>query len=95
MDHQRTLPDKDSGSFQRAADSPSPRWMTVEETAHYLGLSKATIYQYVCERRIPYVKIPKSNQVRFDRELVDVWMASGQVKTLHQTLETLLKEGGG
>lgn len=66
------------------------RWMTVEETAQYLGLSKATIYQYVCERRIPYVKIPKSNQVRFDRELIDMWMESGRMETI---AEVLFNEG--
>lgn len=65
--------------------------MTVGEVAQYLGLSKATIYQYVCERRIPYVKIPKSNQVRFDRERIDDWMTSGQIRTIH---ETLFPEGG-
>ena len=68
-------------------NSKSEPWMTVDETAMYLGLSRATIYQYVNERRIPFVKIPKSNQVRFSRAQIDEWMAEGYVATVTEALE--------
>lgn len=63
------------------------RWMNVEQAARYLGLARATIYEYVSSRRIPFVKIPKSSQVRFDREQLDEWMRSGTVQTIEEALK--------
>ena len=60
----------------------SQKWMNVDQTAHYLGLSAKTIYQYVSDRRIPFVKIPSSNQVRFNRIRIDEWMNQGQTGTI-------------
>lgn len=58
-------------SARQKQEPLAPRWLTVDATAEYIGLSPATIYTYVSERRIPHVKIPKSNQVRFDRQKID------------------------
>jgi excisionase family DNA binding protein len=66
-------------------------WMNVNQAAAYLGLSPKTIYQYVCDRRIPFVKIPTSNQVRFNRKLIDAWMENGQT----ETITDLIHERGG
>jgi excisionase family DNA binding protein len=63
-------------------------WMTVEEVAAYLGLSRSTIYQYVNEHRIPFVKIPTSNQIRFQKARIDEWMADGSVATIADYLNT-------
>jgi excisionase family DNA binding protein len=60
----------------------STTWMNVHQAAGYLGLSPKTIYQYVCDRRIPFVKIPTSNQVRFNRKQIDAWMENGQTGTI-------------
>lgn len=68
----------------QSADS----WMTVEEVADYLGLARSTIYQYVNELRIPFVKIPTSNQIRFRRRQIDEWMADGSVATITDYLNT-------
>lgn len=64
-----------------------PRWMTADEVARYLGLSRATIYEYVSSRKIPFVKVPKSNQVRFDRGQIDEWMLRGAVLTIEEALK--------
>lgn len=69
----------------------SPRWMTVDQTAIYLGLSKATIYQYVSERRIPHYKIPTSTHLRFDKSQINEWVENGGVPTID---EALAKIGG-
>jgi excisionase family DNA binding protein len=61
-------------------------WMTVDETAKYLSLSRATIYQYVREARIPYIKVPGSNQIRFSRHDIDAWMSKGAVATVAEQL---------
>ena len=61
-------------------------WLNTDEAATYLGLSKNTIYHFVCERRIPFVKMPGSNQVRFSRDEIDQWMMSGRVETADEAL---------
>lgn len=55
-----------------------PRWIDVEQAAQLLGLSKPTVYQYVAERRIPFVKIPGSTLIRFDQDELNDWMRKGQ-----------------
>ena len=72
-----------------------PRWMNVDETAEYLGLKKSTIYQYICDRKIPFVKIPQSNQVRCDRIRIDQWMMAGEVQTLDEMLYPMGGEENG
>ena len=64
----------------------SMTWMNVNQVAAYLGLSAKTVYQYVSDRRIPFVKIPSSNQVRFNRKRIDEWMEQGQFSTLDEML---------
>ncbi len=48
------------------------KWMTLEEVADYLQVSKDTIYRLVQRGEIPASKI--SNLWRFKREEVDAWM---------------------
>jgi len=62
-------------------------WMTVAETAQYLGLSIHTVYQRIAKRRIPHHKMPGSNLVRFSQVEVDEWMQSGAVETISQALK--------
>jgi len=62
------------------------KWLNVDSIAQYLGVSKRTIYQYVADRKIPHVKIPKSNQVRFNPEEIDDWMLQGKVETIDEAL---------
>ena len=63
------------------------KWMTVAETAEYLGLSIHTIYQRIAKRQIPHHKMPGSNLVRFNQEEVDEWMESGAIETVTQALK--------
>ena len=48
------------------------RWMTLQEVAEYLQLSKDMIYRLAQSGRIPASKI--GNRWRFRRERVDRWM---------------------
>lgn len=47
------------------------KWLTLEELANYLKLSKAKMYRMAQEGRIPASKI--GSQWRFDREEIDAW----------------------
>jgi len=54
------------------------RWMNVQETADYLGLTTKAVYNRVHMQRIPYTKLGGS--LRFNRELLDSWLQSQTVK---------------
>jgi len=52
----------------------SDKWLTIEELAAYLKLSKTKLYGMAQRSEIPASKI--GNQWRFDREEIDQWMKS-------------------
>ena len=52
------------------------RWLSVEEIAQYLGVSKETIYRWLHRRSIPSHRIGKL--WKFKPEEVDAWVTSGR-----------------
>ena len=52
-------------------------YFDVEMLARYLMMSKNTIRQYVSRGKIPFIKVPGSNLVRFSKVAVDEWMMGG------------------
>ncbi|OQW34801.1 MAG: hypothetical protein A4E19_17965 [Nitrospira sp. SG-bin1] len=52
--------------------------LTIEQTAEYLGVSKLTIYDWVSQRRIEYVKVGRL--LRFKREQLDRWIDKHTIK---------------
>ena len=48
------------------------KWMTLEEVAIYLQVSKDTIYRLIQKGEIPASKV--SNLWRFKKEEIDEWM---------------------
>lgn len=57
------------------------RWLSVEEIAHYLGVSQDTIYTWTSEKRMPAHKVGRL--WKFKAAEVDRWIrkgASGQVR---------------
>jgi excisionase family DNA binding protein len=51
------------------------RWLSVQEIAHYLGISKETVYRWLDSKKIPAHKIGR--QWRFKVIEVDDWIKSG------------------
>lgn len=51
------------------------RWLSVEEIAQYLGVSKETVYRWLDRGAIPSHRIGKL--WRFKPSEVDVWVKSG------------------
>jgi excisionase family DNA binding protein len=49
-------------------------WLTIDEIATYLKISKETIYKMVQQNQLPASKL--GNQWRFNREMVDNWLIS-------------------
>ena len=52
----------------------SDKWLTLEELAAYLKLSRAKLYRLAQEGDIPASKI--GSQWRFDRQEIDAWVKS-------------------
>ena len=55
------------------------RWMTLQEVAEYLQLSKDMIYRLAQSGRIPASKV--GSRWRFRRERIDHWMEAMAVDT--------------
>lgn len=58
------------------------RWLSVQEIAHYLGISKETVYRWLDCKRIPAHKIGK--QWKFRTDEVDSWVKSGNASDEHK-----------
>ena len=52
------------------------RWMSVEEMAAYLGVSKDTIYGWITKREMPAHKVGRL--WKFKANEVDSWIRAGQ-----------------
>lgn len=55
------------------------RYINAEELSVYLGVSKTTVYYWVSQKKIPYIKRAR---LRFDLKDIDKWMAEKKVKEL-------------
>jgi len=56
------------------------RFLDIKELAKYLGISISTLYDWINQRKIPYVKI--SNLVRFDLNEIDKWIEEKRIKPI-------------
>ncbi|WP_255407784.1 MULTISPECIES: helix-turn-helix domain-containing protein [unclassified Achromobacter] len=56
-------------------DAMSDRWLSVEEIAEYLGVSKDTVYAWISKRNMPAHRIGRF--WKFKSEEVDEWVRSG------------------
>jgi excisionase family DNA binding protein len=52
------------------------RWLSVEEIAEYLGVSKDTIYAWITRKEMPAHKVGRL--WKFKAEEVDAWVRSGK-----------------
>jgi excisionase family DNA binding protein len=51
-------------------------WMTTDETAAYVRLSKGHLLLLCKHGKIPFARLAK-NSLRFNREELDAWMRAG------------------
>jgi excisionase family DNA binding protein len=54
------------------------RWLSVQEIASHLGVSKETIYRYLESKKIPAYKVGK--QWKFSISEINEWVRSGQAE---------------
>lgn len=53
-------------------------WLTVEEAAAYLKVSKPSIYRYCSEGRLPFYNLAGTGTRRFKRSDLDAMLEPGQ-----------------
>ena len=53
------------------------RLLNITEAAKYMGLSKNTLYSWVCQRKIPFVKCGRLT--KFDIRDMDKWIEAKKV----------------
>jgi len=54
------------------------RLLNLPETANYLGITTSTLYSWVSERKISYIKIGRL--VKFDLEMINKWIEEHTVE---------------
>jgi len=59
-------------------DKIQKRFLGINEFAEYLGVQKGTLYVWVCQRKIPFLKIGKL--VKFDLKEIEDWLKERRVK---------------
>jgi|TARA_R100000306_G_scaffold14412_2_gene17886 excisionase family DNA binding protein len=70
---------------------PSKDFMTLEEIADYLSISKSAVYKLTSKKEIPFY-IPGGKKIYFKKEEVDDWIERSRVATDEETIQQL--EGG-
>ncbi len=64
------------------------RWLTPDEVAEYIGVSKLTVYEWVKQERIPFTRLgpapdpgrKERRKLRFDRHRIDAWIEDNAVE---------------
>ncbi|WP_035240141.1 methylation-associated defense system helix-turn-helix domain-containing protein MAD1 [Desulfobacter vibrioformis] len=54
------------------------RWLSVEEIAQYLGVSKDTVYTWINKKKMPAHKIGRL--WKFKKDEVDIWVRAGKAR---------------
>jgi excisionase family DNA binding protein len=54
------------------------KYLTVIEASQFLRLARSTIYEYVYNRRIPFIKV--EGKLVFDQDSLTTWMTSHERK---------------
>ncbi|MBU0534126.1 MAG: helix-turn-helix domain-containing protein [Candidatus Omnitrophica bacterium] len=52
--------------------------LSITEMAEYLGIRVSTLYSWVSQKRIPYIKLGRL--VRFDLREIDKWLENKTIK---------------
>ncbi len=52
------------------------RWLSVEEIAEYLGVSKDTVYEWISKRELPAHRVGRFWKLKADE--VDSWVRTGK-----------------
>lgn len=54
--------------------------ISVQQLSEKINFAPMTIYRWVKDRRIPFVKMP-GRDIRFDKEKIDQWIENRTIKS--------------
>lgn len=54
--------------------------ISVQELSDQIKFTPMTIYRWVKDRRIPFVKMP-GNDIRFDKQKIEMWIENRTIKS--------------
>ena len=72
--------------MEGASMTEAERWLSREEIAKHLGVSKETIRSWIRKETIPYHKVGR--QYKFKASEVDKWVESGESANADKQCET-------
>lgn len=72
---------------QKIDPLPLSSFMTMEQACTYLNVAKPTMYGYVCNRIIPFIK--KGKKLYFEQKELDAWLLEGRKSTRKQLIHNL------
>ncbi|MDD5496713.1 MAG: helix-turn-helix domain-containing protein [Candidatus Omnitrophica bacterium] len=56
----------------------SKKYLGINDISEYLGVTVNTLYSWVCQKRIPYIKVGRL--VRFDMDRIQKWIEVNTVE---------------
>ena len=57
------------------------RFLSMNECSKFLGVTKGTLYVWVCHKKIPYLKVGRL--VKFDLKQFELWLKENSVAQLN------------
>ena len=57
------------------------RYLGIRDCSDYLGITRGTLYVWVCHRKIPYLKVGRL--VKFDLRAIEGWLKKRSVAQLN------------
>jgi len=57
------------------------RYLGIRDCSEYLGVTRGTLYAWVCYRKIPYIKVGRL--VKFDIKAIEEWLKARAVAQLN------------
>ncbi len=57
------------------------RYLGIKDCAQYIGVTRGTLYAWVCYRKIPYLKVGRL--VKFDIKAIEEWLKKRSVAQLN------------
>jgi excisionase family DNA binding protein len=68
------------GKAVQGLSAESKRLLDIKAASVYMGISPNTLYQWVSQRRFPFVKVGRLT--RFDIRQLDLWIERNAVKII-------------
>lgn len=72
---------------QKIDPLPESKYLTIEQACTYLNVAKPTLYGYVSNRFIPFIK--KGKKLYFERNELESWLHEGRKSTRKQIINNL------